>query len=35
LRTEYSRRLSADAETATLAAGYLRWFIPAMACSLA
>jgi putative MATE family efflux protein len=31
LRTEYSQRLSADAETATLAARYLLWFIPAMA----
>ena len=30
LRTEYARRLSADAETATLAADYLLWFIPAM-----
>jgi putative MATE family efflux protein len=31
LRTEYSQRLSADADTATLAARYLLWFIPAMA----
>jgi putative MATE family efflux protein len=31
LRTEYAQRLSADAETAALAADYLLWFIPAMA----
>ncbi|HEY6359718.1 MAG TPA: MATE family efflux transporter [Vicinamibacterales bacterium] len=31
LRTPYARRLSADAETARLAAAYLLWFIPAMA----
>jgi putative MATE family efflux protein len=31
LRTEYATRLSADAETAALAADYLLWFIPAMA----
>jgi putative MATE family efflux protein len=31
LRTEYAERLSADAQTATLAAAYLLWFIPAMA----
>ena len=30
LRNEYARQLSAGAETATLAADYLLWFIPAM-----
>jgi Na+-driven multidrug efflux pump len=30
-RTQYAQRLSADTETATLAAQYLLWFIPAMA----
>ena len=31
LRVWYSRAMSADAETAALAASYLLWFIPAMA----
>jgi len=31
LRTPYARALSADAETATLASDYLRWFIPSLA----
>jgi putative MATE family efflux protein len=31
LRTSYTRALSADAQTATLANVYLAWFIPAMA----
>ena len=35
LRSEYARQLSANVDTATLAAEYLLWFIPAMACSSA
>ena len=31
LRLQYASALSADAQTAELAAGYLLWFIPAMA----
>ena len=35
LRTAYARGLSADAETATLAGEYLKWFLPAVALQFA